>query len=448
MKLNIEQYLGQSVARKHVLRNTAQGSPDAMTLAGLDHPYPGPLFDLCGDGDLMSLSFSGINPFIDWLGWSPTNINTIKREFLTWVRPAQYLNESTPGYVSNPCADPNGVDAGGCDFTLTDFGLLRRKSPTRDLTEDHMLQCITQPRLRLDGSRVDTNREWDMILSTEVLMTDLFKMVVNGNKSTGGHFAGLESLVNTGYVNSNGQRCHSMDSIVIDWNANPLAGGNGITWNGQAISNSVELITILQAVIRRIRWRISLAPVLAARRISVGDMIIVLPTAFVDAVLNAYTCWKVCGNDWTRMDSYEARNFRDSLNGGMFGAGRLFFDSFEIPIMPYDWELLKSGTTFDMYVLVNQVGASRLIEGQHKDMNVVASKGEEFSATDRGLLLSWYKRQNTCENMIVEMQPRLLMWAPWAQARIQDVKASVVGGPYSPDPDSSFFIESSFIPFG
>jgi len=39
------------------------------------------------------------------------------------------------------------------------------------------------------------------------------------------------------------------------------------------------------------------------------------------------------------------------------------------------------------------------------------------------------------------------MWAPWAQARIQDVRCVQPGGVLSPDPEEmSFFPECSFMP--
>ncbi len=43
------------------------------------------------------------------------------------------------------------------------------------------------------------------------------------------------------------------------------------------------------------------------------------------------------------------------------------------------------------------------------------------------------------------LRPRLLMWAPWAQARVQDVVCAHVHKPLSPDPwETSFFPEGSF----
>lgn len=423
------------------------GRGEGLTLEGLNVPYPGPLFDLCGDGDLMSLSFAGASPFLDWLGWIPTDVEVITREFLTWRRPEYVNGVATPGYLADPCADPYSYEVGTCDYTISGYGLLRRASKVRDLTKDQTLYCVNSPRLRIDGSVVGTNREWDMINATEILLQDLLRMVINGQKVTPGMFNGLQYLVNTGYVNSDGGRCSIMDSIVVDWNHNDTDGGAGITWNAQAIAATWGLIDVIQQIVRRINWRISLAPQLASRRKTVGDMIIVMPSAFIDCLLRAYTCWKVCANDWTRMDSFEARTFYTGLLGGMFGFGEISIDGFTIPIMGYDWEMIKGPHCFDMFILTNAIGGVRLIEGEYKNMNIVAGKGAEFSASDRGMLLSWYNRDNTCEKLILEMQPRLKVMGPWAQARITDVCCDIPGGPWSQDPtDTSFFPESSMTP--
>jgi len=66
--------------------------------------------------------------------------------------------------------------------------------------------------------------------------------------------------------------------------------------------------------------------------------------------------------------------------------------------------------------------------------------------TDGGRLLTWPVTDHTCVKQVVEMRPRILSWAPWAQARFEDVVCTGPAGPMSPDPEeTSFFIESSFV---
>ena len=415
------------------------------------------LFDMCSDQDLMSLSFEGQNKFLDWIGWEKTKVCLIKKNFITFVRPEPTQNNGggrTPGYLSDPCGDSYGVDWGYCDFTLEDFALLRRHGPERNATRASVKYCEMQPRYRLDGTPILSDAEYDMRLAVEAIVQDLKLMLVDGNVTTEGQFDGLERLVKTGYQGSSGVLCSSMDSIVVDWDENGMDGGEGITWNGAAVGDTFNFVDVLLAVFRRIRDRIEMAPALAAQPLSIGDIIFVAPTHILRCLLDTYTCWSVCPSVFNEgegllvaLQSYEARKFRDSLNGGMFGAGRIFLDGFEIPLVAYNWGLADSATGIaDAYFLTGRVGNVKTISGQYLDLSVVPTDYPEamYSYTDGGRLLTWLERTKTCVYREIEMQPRLLMWAPWAQARFMDLSCDVIGGVLSPDPWDSGFPEGSF----
>jgi hypothetical protein len=172
-------------------------------------------------------------------------------------------------------------------------------------------------------------------------------------------------------------------------------------------------------------------------------MILVMPSSFITCLLDAYTCWSVCAGDFSLMMSFEARRFRDALNGGLYGAGQITIEGVTIPIMPFDYNLINSGNTFDAYLLTRGVGNRRWLYGQYNNMNLVAAKmaGEgEFMSIDGGRVLTWNVHDHTCEERVAEMQPRLVLEAPWAQVRIADVSCDVIGGPLSTDPwDLEYF---------
>ncbi len=410
------------------------------------------LFDLCTDDNLMGLSFPGADPFLDWIGWQPSNECNIRKGFITYIRPQQSGGVCTDGYLANPCADPNGVDFGKCEFLLHDFARLRRQGPERDITTNMLQNCANEPRWRFDGTLITDEIEFDMRLATEVLLQDLRRMVVNGNATTAGQMDGLQRLVKNGYTDPDGQRCSSMDSIIIDWNANDLngTGGTGVpTWNGTAQPAGYGIVDYLQAVHARFLQRISWAPTLAAQNLMLGDMVLVLPSSFIPCLLDAYTCWSVCpGKQYNEanLNIYEARNFRRTLDGGMFGWGRIWLNGQEIPLIAYDWGLINGPTRFDMYFLTGKAGSVPIIQGQYLDLAQAArSIPATFGATDGGRFLTWKNMENTCYKQIVEMRPRILMWAPFVQARFQDVKCEVLGGLLGPHPcDSSVFPETSF----
>ena len=409
------------------------------------------LFDLCSDRDLMSLSYQGQEPFLDWIGWQAEINCIIRKSFISWMRP----DECADAYLADPCADPIGGEFGTCDFELRDFARLRAEGPVRDVTQNAMQYCANQPRYRLDGTPITNTREFDMRVAMEVVLATLKRMVITGNAATPGQFSGLQQLIRTGYTDPSGKACGLMDSTVIDWNGNAMAGGAGITWNGNAVGATYSLIDVLLAAFRQIRQRIGWAPALASQRWMVGNTVLVMPSFLVHCLLDFFTCWSVCTGDWASgklmvLNTLEGRRFRDSLLGGLFGYGAITLDGLTIPVIAYDWGTIQGPTRGDIYLLTNKLGGQRLINGQYLDMRNVPRSGypgvDKFEYLDGGRLLTWSESDHTCIKQVLEMRPRLLSWAPWAQVRIEDVACSGPGPVMSPDPcATSFFPETSFV---
>lgn len=407
------------------------------------------LFDLCSDDDILSLSLQGADPFLDWLGWRKSAECVIHKNFITFIRPEQSGGVCTEGYLADPCADPYSYEWGECDFRIEDFGRIRREGPVRDMTMNHVRYCENEPRWRIDGTRVTDEREHDALKTAEVILQDIRRYTITGNAATGGLYDGLEQLVVNNYTDSNGRRCSTMDSMVFDWNGNTMAGGAGITYNGAAIAATYNFVDVLLDVMRRLKQRISYAPALN-RPLAVGDYILLMPTFMTRCLLDHYTCWSVCDGaqyNEVNMNTHEARRFRNSLNGGMFGAGRIFLDGYEIPLLPYDWELINGPTTGDIYLLNGSLGNVKTMYYEHLDMATVAGSFSELgmSSFESGRFLRWMQQDNTCYKQLLEIRPRILSWAPWLNARFQDVVCGTPTGPLSPDPcETSFFPETSF----
>jgi hypothetical protein len=423
------------------LRAAAEGA--SMVLSGAATPYECcGLFDLCTDADLMSLSYQGADPFLDWITWRADLNCIIRKSFISYVAPAGTAAGSrASGLMPNPCADPNGVEFGKCEFGLRDFGRIGFEGPVRDLTTNKEMYCNTQPMYRLDGTLISDTREFDMLIATAAVIQELRGEIITGTVGSGG-FAGFQALLDSSYHDPEGNPCPLMNSNVINWGGNAMDGGAGITWNGQAVGASYDLVDVLLAVYRRIRTRLGWSPLLSGN-LTPGDMVLVMPSFLVQCLLNFYTCWSVC--DSAVIATPADRLFRDNLNGGMFGAGAITLDGFKIPIIAYDWNTIAGPQTGDIYFLTGSVGATRLIEGQYLPMQNAAANmvGANASATDGGRLLTWADRVNMCYQQKVVMRPRLLLWAPWAEAVINDVRCAGPGGPLSPDP-----AETSYFPGG
>jgi hypothetical protein len=440
---------------KHLLRNRAAangGDVQRLAVSDLATIYGCcGLFDLCGEDDLISLSMQGADAFMDWIGWEATDVCVIEKNFISWVRPTE---DTRAGWLSDPCADPNSVEFGTCAFRINDFARLRRAAPVQDITKNHLRLCERQPRYRLDGTRVNNDYEFRALLAAEAITQDLKVMTVTGNVSTGGQFSGLENLVKTGYTDFTGKRCALMDSIVVDWNDNTLDGGSGVTWTDgrgtRNIASTYNFIDVLLSAFRTVIQRIKMSATLAAQNLMVGDVVLLTTTQMAQCILDFYTCWRVCPGEQyneANLNSLEAREYRNSLMGGMFNGGRIYLDGFEIPIIAYDWGLQKGPTRSDVYLLVGSVGNIKTMSGQYNNMSLVniPELADVYGSSDGGRFLHWENIDQTCVQQVLEFQPRLLSWTPWANVRFQDVRCNTAGGFLSPDPmETSFFPETSF----
>ena len=424
-------------------RDVPMTSPDsAATPFGCCH-----FFDQCAEDSIMSLHYAGGLPLLDWMGFNVSDVCLRTIEFINFVRPEQSAGACTEGYISGACDDPHGIEYGACKLSVEDFGRYGRRGPIRDIMTPKYY-CRTDPRWRLDGKLVVDEDEWDMRFATDVLVQDISKHLIIGNSATAGQFDGLQQWVATGYD------CTMLDSIVVNWNGNTMAGGAGITWNGAAVGAAFDFVNVLLSAYRRIRQRISWSSTLNAQRMRLGDMILVLPTTMAHCLLDFFTCWSVCAgstfNPVIALQSYEARTFRDRLIGespeNMFGFGFIRLDSFPIPLLAYDYELITGATTGDAYFLTGAVGSNRIWEGEHLSATTAAGKlgGLGYFSTDGGRLLGKWDVDNECKRVKLWMHPRLFCRAPWAQIRFQDVNCAHPEPTISPDPcDASFYPETS-----
>jgi hypothetical protein len=415
------------------------------------------VFDLCGDRDLLSLSFSGMDPLLDYIGWEVTDVCVLERNFIDRVLPSE---ATRAGWVGDACATPNSVEWAAAAFRIEDFGRLRRSAPVQDVTKNHLRLCEAQPRYRLDGSLIKDDREYRAVMVGEVLAQDMKLMLVNGNVATAGQFDGLEQLVKTGYTDFKGRRVSAMDSIVINWNNNPLSGGSGMTWTdgrGQrAISATASFTDVLRSAVRIIKNRIKNSG-LGVMNLQMGDMVLVATSEAAEAIMDQFTCWSVCeGGQYNEanLNTIEARAFRENLMGGTFRAasgatiqaeGMISVNGVTIPIISYDWGL-QTGSYSDAYLLTGSVGTRRVLTGQFNDMRQVPVSYEDVQKywySDGGKVLGWSETGQTCLADTMEWQPRLVSPAPWTNIRFVGLSADSPGGAIEFDP-----LSTSFFPGG
>lgn len=419
----------QPLVTRPVISQRALTVSDAATPFGCCN-----FFEPCDDG-IMSLYYAGELGLLDWMGFNVSDVCLRSMEYISYLRPARTgEGAASAGYICDPCDDPNGIEVGTCKLQLEDFGEYGRVGPTRAISKPKYY-CKTRPIVRLDGTPVTSEREWDMKYVTDQIINDVSEAVVTGDAATCGQFDGLEQIVTNGYD------CKMLDSIVIDWNGNPMTGGAGITWNGNPVAATYDIVDVLLAIYNRFKQRIAWAPMLRAQRQQIGDMILVMPTDVIECLLDMYTCWSVCTS--SVIETYESRTYRDSLNGGLFGYGNIKLKNQVIPLMGYDWGTIKGPKTGDIYFLTGAVGGQRIWEGEFLDQRVAAQGRPNYFSTDNGRLLWLAQMENKCEELKGWMDLRMWCAAPFLQARFQDVQCEQPGGFMGPDPD-----ETSFWPGG
>ena len=398
-------------------------------------------FSPCND-ELMSLHYSGGLTLLDWMGFNVSEQCVREIEFIDYVRPEYDGETPTAGYLATPCEDPNGIEYGTSKITYEGFGRYGRKSPTRDIMVPKK-RCITDPIWRLDGSPVEDENEWDMKFALDQIIADISVDLITGSALVDGQFAGLEEWVATTYASE------MLHSIVIDWNSNPMAGGAGILWNGVATPAGLNMIDFLRAIFRRFKTRKSWAALLKTQPINTGDMILALPNDLIACLLDNFTCWSVCdGSQYNEvaLQSYEARQFRDALNGGPYGDGQITLDGQLIPLVGYDYGLIKGASLYDFYFLTGSLGSQRIWFGDHIDAAVAAAKyGDSgYWSTDGGRVLATTVLDNECREIKAWMHPRVFCKAPFLQARFQNVTCTLPEGTISPDPESGFYPLTTF----
>ena len=416
------------------------------------------VFDLCGDNDLISLSLAGVSPLLDYIGWKPTDICVLERNFIDRYLPGE--GDPRQGWVGDACADPNSVDWATVAFRIEDFGRLRRSAPVQDATRNSMRLCEAQPRYRLDGMRINDDREYNAVMVAEVMVQDLNLMVINGNSSTAGQFDGLEQLVKTGYTDFKGVRATTMDSTIVDWNGNGLDGGAGATWTDERGSRNIDatysFTDMLRSYVRILKKRIKNSG-LGVANLQYGDVVLVATSEMVEAILDHFTGWSVVvGGQYNEanIDVLAARQFRETLAGELFRApngntiqseGTITIHGLRIPLISHDWGL-QSGSTSDIYMLVGGVGSRQTLYGEYNNMNrVVADYPDaDFAASDGGKMLHILNDTDwTCVLEGSEFQGRVVAYAPWTLVKISNVSAETVGGTLDNDP-----LSSSFFPGG
>lgn len=396
------------------------------------------LFALCGDNDIVSLLVRD-EGLLRWLNWSKNNFVSRPVKMISYVGPdGTAAHNVSAGWLADDCEPPNSVEFGKCeiDFLKGMYGRCGQDISAITLGERY---CDAEPILRIDGTQVNNDAEWQISLASMVLRDDISEGLITGNSSTDGQFNGLEQLVDDDYVDYRTQlRCSQADSIVIDWNN---AGVDG-------------LIGVIAEIVARIRMRAR-----GIGGVNPSDMVLMTTSFLRDCIVDLYACEQPCGdgsagNPITVIASDAIANRNRYLTGGQYGDGFISVNGVPLSFLVNDWIPFAScpgggANSFasDIYILTRRVGPRQVLFGEYQDMTQASEVlnrvfGGGHGVTDGGRFIVYGRKDELCFNQCIITRPGLVVTAPWAQARIANVCCSVDAiTPLSPDPDSTYFLD-------
>jgi len=429
--------------------------------------YNNPVFGPCTSEELINL-VAGNGTISDVFRFLAPRSSREKRvEWFTKVWSGTAGTAANPAtapisWQSDPCDTAIGSEWGGAMQAIEGFGRLRVATPRIDETRAAIRNCYNTPRFYNDGnnSQILDDIMWGQSIAIEALMQDLHRSLVTGNKSSSvsvddpEQFDGLQRLVKRGYVDSRtGEVTAALDSIVVDYNGQDMcppaaSPATGVTYNGSALIAP----TLYKVVKRAVMDIVVKAKRSGLGRIATGDIALLLPSGWIPSFLQCVVCDVFCQGNPQGLTTIEAQNYLASLSGGLYGQGQFQVNNLTVPVIEFD-QLENADGSCDAYVLTAQIGSNPTLQLQYNDMTVAVdahnarARSSYWVSYDDGMVLFAPEgNAGTCSNYFVESQPRLVPFAPWAQARIMDIAAPADGYPImSFDPTKPSFIETNLV---
>jgi hypothetical protein len=335
------------------------------------------------------------------------------------------MDEGTTG-AGSPCEDPLSWEWGECSYEMCHTSWYHRQGQPLG-PHNTQQRCESDRMVRVNGTPIRDDFEWQVNGIMNSLVMDINHDVVHGSHLNTWEMNGLESVVRQGYTDNNGNPCPLVDSWIIDWAFDDLDG---------AVNNWGNFFDFLHELVGQILYRAS-----AIGTIREQDMVLYTSRFMADCILDAFTCYSVCGvtaaGDITDQALRgQILQYRQSLNGGPLWDGKSAVGHIRLKsgrrlsIMVDDsFDITRPNANYctDVYILTRRVGNRDVFYGEYLDLAQYANLMRKFNSTtgirvERGGRFAFKgKEDNWCGTAMVGMSPELYLSAPWAQARIQDV---------------------------
>lgn len=285
---------------------------------------------------------------------------------------------------------------------------------------------------------------WELSVSLfRLLSRQIWTGTPANNSGSYKELTGLETLVNTGYVDAEtNQACTAMDSYVRS------AGYASVEQNGSV----VDEITSMYYILKSKADRAGLSPVrfvLAMRSQMFYELTAVWPCSYL-----SYRC-NLDGTSANRnnIDASDAIRFRDEMRAGKY----LLIDGDRVDVIVDDGitELdgNSSGGNFpagcfasDIFFLPMSVIGGRstlyLEYFQFDNPSIRSALGQMILARIEGPWMTWPRQTNLCFQWQTKIEPRLVLRTPFLAGRLQNVVICPSQHEPQPFPSDPYFDDS------
>jgi hypothetical protein len=411
------------------------------TLIG-SHPTSGHLyqngpFSFVSDDPISGVINDG-SPLISWLPTRSVDFRFPTISHLEWVAPdgfdgsdtyAEYLRTVE---ISECGFGPHGVWSGfeyqteEADWSFTserlnedDFGIRDfEKSPVYQLRGSNI------------GQPLDNDADWAVAKTLILMQQHMNYLVVNGDRTNSVmEYDGIDTVIAPGYVQS-----HLVGPGIPHW-ANPLV------LNGAGVTDPVEILTMIRALVRKLRAR------LQARRWSLAqnDMIVVMPAGMWSYIADAHASGGNVGfvtNNFVGQMTY--RDFlaeRSRIMQGGLGYGFIDVDGLPIAVLPEEGlgnnvtlnagaDDEGPGVAGDIFVLTRRANGMTLLEQQYVDwsrLDYPTNGTEDIFTIQNGIMKGgWLLENNVCFQYYLKARGRFVSNMQTLQGRINNVAVSTL----------------------
>lgn len=387
MRRNIQRQAGQGVQR-HTVNPTVIDPTLPSFYGGYTSSCCTPLFNSqCLDGSIGIFSTGGQHQLaLEWFG--APKAATARRTEIAYL---QYMGSvkqpagatNLPGVPSAICAPGEKTGWGDtCTRTQDCFGLLKLCGEPIIDGGNSLPYCERYPTYTIDGMQITDDLMWQEAVLSEALLNTMAYNLMWGYKDNTtnklSHY-GLWSLLG-GYGDARDYvyECPELKPHQLNWNGGEACATGpqaGITLDGQALAApyTQNLYSTLRDYFRGMMRRLGRTRGFASTSFNYGDWAILGPSEVFECLIACETCFTECQGNLAWMDSERAAARLQELRNAGEGYGSLFFDNFEVPLIPYDpTMILDKGGVVDGYA-----GSLKNADGTYNLMLLYRGSGSQ-----------------------------------------------------------------------